>query len=250
MRTRGALLATVVAAVAAAWLAAPRDVAVASAAACGSGTHGPKGYAYAGVESVRVASGIRATITPLRAASVGAGHAAAWIGVGGPGEGPKGETVWLQAGVAALPNAPAMLYAEITRPGQSPVFLPLAREVPVGESHRLAVLEMAGRPGVWRIWVDGQPLTDPIALEGSHGLWKPIATAETWNGGTGSCNRFAFRFGGVAVALSPGGSWRMLEPGFTFRDRGHVVKQLRPTPGPRSLAGEPIEPYAFDALSA
>jgi len=28
------------------------------------------------------------------------------------------------------------------------------------------------------------------------------------------------------------------------------VKQLRPTPGPRSLAGEPIEPYAFDALSA
>ena len=124
--------------------------------------------------------------------------------------------MWLQAGVAALPNAPAMLYAEITRPGQSPVFLPLAREVPVGESHRLAVLEMAGRPGVWRIWVDGQPVTDPIALEGSHGLWKPIATAETWNGGTGSCNRFAFRFGGVAVALSPGGSWRMLEPGFTF----------------------------------
>ena len=194
VRTRGALLATVVAAVAAAWLAVPRDVAVASAAACCSGTHGPKGYAYAGVESVRVASGVRATITPLRAASVGAGHAAAWIGVGGPGEGPKGETMWLQAGVAALPNAPAMLYAEITRPGQSPVFLPLAQEVPVGESHRLAVLEMAGRPGVWRIWVDGQPVTDPIALEGSHGLWKPIATAETWNGGTGSCNRFAFRF--------------------------------------------------------
>ena len=133
MRTRGALLATVVAAVAAAWVAVPHDGAGASGVACGSGTHGPKGYAYAGVESLRVASGVRATITPLRPASVGAGHAAAWIGVGGPGAGPNGETVWLQTGVAALPNAPAMLYAEITRPGQGPVFLPLARDVPVGE---------------------------------------------------------------------------------------------------------------------
>ena len=96
----------------------------------------------------------------------------------------------------------------------------------------------------------GSPSRTRSRSRGRTGLWKPIATAETWNGGTGSCNRFAFRFGGVAVALSPGGSWRMLEPGFTFRDRGHVVKQLRPTPGPRSLAGEPIEPYAFDALSA
>ena len=104
MKTRGALLATVVAAVAAVWLAPLQDDAVASASACGSGAHGPKGYGYAGHESIRVASGVRATITQLRAPGVPAGHAAAWIGVGGPGAGPKGETMWLQAGLAALPG--------------------------------------------------------------------------------------------------------------------------------------------------
>ena len=63
--------------------------------------------------------------------------------------------------------------------------------------------------------------------------------------------RFGFRFERVGVAQSPGGSWRTFEPGFTFRDRGHVVRQLRPAPGgQRTLADDPIEPYAFDALSA
>ena len=89
-----------------------------------------------------------------------------WIGVGGPGAGPKGETMWLQAGLAALPRTPVMLYVEITRAGHEPVFLPLAQNVPVGEGHRLAVLEMNRRPGVWRVWLDGEPATDPIVLRG------------------------------------------------------------------------------------
>ena len=72
---------------------------------------------YAGHESTGTSSGVRATITQLRAPSVAAGHAAAWIGVGGPGAGPNGETMWLQAGLAALPKTPVMLYAEITRAG-------------------------------------------------------------------------------------------------------------------------------------
>ena len=42
----------------------------------------------------------------------------------------------------------------------------------------------------------------------------------------------------------------MFEPGFTFRDRGHVVSSFARRPAARSLAGEPLEPYAFDALSA
>ena len=48
--------------------------------------------------------------------------------------------MWLQVGIAALPGTPTMVYAEITRPGGSPVFLPLVENVQVGESHRLAVL--------------------------------------------------------------------------------------------------------------
>ena len=38
--------------------------------------------------------------------------------------------MWLQAGLAALPGTPVMLYAEITRPGHEPVFLPLGQNVP------------------------------------------------------------------------------------------------------------------------
>jgi hypothetical protein len=251
VRKRGALTTTVVVTMAVVWLAPFQTSAAANATACGSGTHGSAGYAYAGFQSSRVASGVRATIAPLREASVAAGHAAAWIGVGGPRQGANGETAWVQAGVAALPQTPAMVYAEITRPGGEPVFLPLIESVGVGEAHRLAVLEMNRRPGVWRIWVDGKPVTDPIVLPGSHRRWQPIATAESWNGGVSTCNAFAFRFERVGVATALGGSWRVFEPGYTFRDRGYVVRQLRPAPaGQRVLAADIIAPYAFDAASA
>ena len=105
-----------------------------------------------------------------------------------------------------------MVYAEITRPGRDPVFLPLLTDVAVGEKHRLAVLEMNRRPGVWRIWLDGRPVTDPIVLEGSHKQWRPIATAESWNGGVQTCNGFGFRFERVGVARSLGGSWQQFVP--------------------------------------
>ena len=69
--------------------------ATSDALACGSGTHGSAGYAYAGLQSGRVGSGVRATITAFRQPAVSAGHAAGWIGVGGPRAGPNGETMWL-----------------------------------------------------------------------------------------------------------------------------------------------------------
>ena len=225
--------------------------ATSDALACGSGTHGSAGYAYAGLQSKRVGSGVRATITALRPPAVAAGHAAGWIGIGGPGAGPNGETMWLQTGIAALPGTPLIVYAEITRPGQAPSFVPLRQDVAVGESHRLAVLEMSRRPGVWRVWLDGQPVTDPIVLPGSHRRWEPLATAESWNGGVATCNAFGFRFERVGLARSLGGSWQMFAPGYTFRDRGYTVRQLSPTPrGHRTLSARSLQPYAFDALSA
>lgn len=217
---------------------------------CGSGAHGSPGYAYAGHESARVASGIRATITALHQPSVNAGHAAGWIGLGGKGAGPNGETMWLQAGIAALPRTPLTIYVEVTRPDRDPVFIPLLSHVEVGEKHRLAVLEMNRRPGVWRVWLDESPVTDPIVLPGSHKRWRPIVTAESWNGGVSTCNGFRFRFERVGVAQALGGSWRTFVPGFTFRDQGFVVRQLRPAPaGTRKLAFDSITPYAFDAQS-
>jgi hypothetical protein len=251
VRTWAGLLATALVTVAVTWTASFASSAAAGTEGCGSGANGSTGYAYAGFQAAGVASGVRATIAANRPPSVQAGHAAAWIGVGGKQEGPKGETMWLQTGIASLPNTPPMVYAEITRAGRDPLFVPLLQNVQVGERHRLAVLEMSRRPGVWRVWVDGKPMTDPIVFPGSHRIWKPIATAESWNGGVATCNGFGFRFEHVGTARSLGGSWRTFAPGYTFEDRGYVVRQLRPAPsGQRTLSSDPIQAYAFDAASA
>jgi hypothetical protein len=251
VKTRGALLVIALAAVAVTWTSPFEISASAGTAGCGSGTNGSAGYAYAGFQASGVSSGVRATIAATRSASVQAGHAAAWIGVGGRSAGPNGETMWLQTGVAVLPNTSPMVYAEITRAGRDPVFVPVLEGIQVGERHRLAVLEMNRRPGVWRVWVDGKPVTDPVVLQGSHRIWKPIATAESWNGRVATCNGFGFRFERVGTAQSLGGSWRTFAPGYTFEDRGYVVRQLRPAPsGQRTLASDPIQAYAFDAASA
>jgi len=197
---------------------------------CGAGTNGSNGYAYAGHQSTSIAHGIRATITPTASASVAAGHVAGWVGV------------------ASIPDTPAMVYAEITRPGRDPQFIPLVQNVRVGESHKVAVLEIAGRSNWWRVWLDGKPATDPILLAGSTNRWRPIATGESWNGGESVCNRFAFRFEGVAVAGSAGGAWQPFTPGYLFQDRGFGVKQLSPS-GARSLSATAPTPYAFEASS-
>ena len=116
----------------------------------------PRGTRTQGTRRRGVAHGIRATITPTAAANVVAGHVAGWVGVGGPGQGANGQTMWLQVGVASIPDTPTMVYAEITRGGQDPVFVPLLQDVKVGESHKVAVLEISGRSNWWRVWLDGK----------------------------------------------------------------------------------------------
>jgi hypothetical protein len=218
---------------------------------CGSGSHGSSGYAYAGHQSQIKGHGVRARVSLLIRPEVESGHAAAWIGVGGPDSGPNGEDEWIQVGIAALPNLEPMLYAEIARPGAGPEFVPLQDTVPVGATRSLAVLEMNKRPGYWRVWVDGEPVTAPIRLPGSSGRWEPIATAESWNGGQPICNRFAFRFERVGVAGWRGGSWHQFHPGYRFLDQGYSLRQLRPSPGgARTLAADSIRPFAFEAVSS
>ena len=149
--------------------------------ACISGARAG-GYSYAGHQATFRGHGVRATIMATRAPSVEAGHVAGWVGVGGPGQGANGEDAWIQAGIASMPGMDTFLYAEVTRPGRAPEFILIAEGVAIGESHKIAVLEMSGRPGWWRVWVDGNAMTEPIRLRGSSGRWAPIATAESWNG--------------------------------------------------------------------
>ncbi|MFL5926174.1 MAG: hypothetical protein ACJ77E_04485 [Gaiellaceae bacterium] len=229
----------------------PASARATAAAACGSGANGSTGYAYAGQQAATTAHGVRATITPLALPKVAAGHVGAWIGVGGKAAGPGGADEWLQAGLGALPGGTPFVYAEIQRPGTGRTFLTLHENVEAGESHQLAVLEVKGRPNVWRIWLDGAPATGPLEVAGSSGRWKPMATAESWNGGQSVCNTFSFRFQRVNVATAPGGSWGAFTPGYRFLDHGYVLHQLLPAPkDSRITAGGTLRPYAFDAASA
>jgi hypothetical protein len=181
------------------------------ALACGTG-----GYSYAGVASSAHAFGIGATVTPLAGFNVLSGHVAGWVGVGGPRLGPNGADEWLQVGFSGFPDVAGNdLYYELALPGKQPTYHQIATNLPMGQAARIAVLEMHMRPNVWRIWVNGAAASQPIYLPGSHGRWSPIATAESWDGGSaGACNGFLYRFHRVSIARVPGGGWHQLAGGY------------------------------------
>jgi hypothetical protein len=183
------------------------------------------GYSYAGHQAASRGHGVRATIALTREPRVGAGHVAGWVGIGGPGQGANGGDAWIQAGIAALPALGTVLYSEIKREGQEPKLVLVHRRVTVGQSYGVAVLEVAGLPGWWQVWIDGEPVTERVRIPGSSGRWAPIVTAESWNGGTPTCNAFGFRFERVSVSRG-GGSWRRFVSGHRFLDGTHTLRDL------------------------
>ncbi len=189
---------------------------------------GWSGYSYAGVQASQAASGISARLTAVRNPRVQNGHVAAWVGVGGSGLGPNGADEWLQVGLSALPGSGSKLYYEFAQPGTDAKYVMLDGSIAAGTSHRVAVLEVRGRPGVWRAWVDGTAVTRPIYLPGSHSAWAPIATAESWDGGVPSCNAYAYRFDSVSLATRPGGDWQRLRGGRVMQDPGYRVLASAP----------------------
>ena len=205
-------------------LAAPAQGRRAAPTACGTKT-----YSYAGLESGDRAHGVATTLSPLATPAVLDGHVGGWVGVGGTAAGPGGVAEWLQVGLAALAKDTASrLYYEVTIPGVKPRYVELDARVEAGERHRFAVLEISGRKSWWRVWVDGRPVTPPIHLPGSHGTWRPQAVAESWNGNTGACNRFAYRFSNIELAHRSGGGWRPLRSRSLYQDTGyHVVQTSR-----------------------
>jgi hypothetical protein len=186
-----------------------------AAAACG------RAYGYAGLLAGVDSSGVAATIAPLRVPGVAGGHVAAWVGLGGPTAAPDGTAEWLQIGLSGFAGGRSSLYVEVALPGAQPSYTELLSGVRVGEFHRVAVLEIAHRPGWWRVWLDGTPAGAPVELPGSHGRWRPMAMAESWNGGSGVCNDFRYAFRDVRVATAPGGSWRLLRRAQPLVDAGY-----------------------------
>ena len=192
---------------------------------------GAKEFAYAGLQSESIAHGVSATIAPLALPKVADGHVGGWIGVGGAEEGPGGTTEWLQTGLASFsPDSSIHLYYEVATPGKGPLYHELEANVQPGEKHKLAVLEMQKRDSWWRVWVDNKPVTKPIHLVGSHGNFYPQALAENWNGGTGTCNTYSYRFSNVELAHSNGGVWQTLKHRYLFQDAGYQVVQTSRVP--------------------
>ncbi len=199
---------------------------------CGSGAHGSAGYAYAG-------SRVRARVERRTGDDRRAARA---IGQGRPrrgvdrrrrarAPGANGETMWLQTGIAALPGTPPMVYAEITRPGGSPVFLPLVENVagrreppargardepPAGRLARLGRREARDRPGrPPRLAPDLEADRDGRVVERRRRDLQRL--------------RLPLRAGRRRQRRSAARGGRS-SPGFTFEDRGYVVRQLRPAP--------------------
>ncbi len=214
--TRLLLLGAFVACALLAALATPPDAAALEP--CGK-----PGYSYAGFQNAHRAHGVRATLVALAKPQVRNGHVAAWVGVGGAGLGPGGRDQWIQVGLSAFHGTGSNLYYEVASGSGVPRYEEIAATVAPGRAQRVAVLEISRRPGWWRVWVNGEPASPPIHLPGSSGRFEPIATAETWDGGSRVCNRFSYRFGGLGVAGAPGGSWRRFVQAHRFEDRGYRV---------------------------
>jgi hypothetical protein len=122
----------------------------------------------------------------------------------------------------------------VKRSGASPVYHGVEAGIARGDLRRLAVLEMGGQPGWWRVWVDGRAVSPPIHLQRTGSRLRPIATAEAWDGGSGACNSFAYRFESVEIAMRRGGSWTPFRIGLRFQDHGYRVWLLDPR---RQLSG-------------
>jgi hypothetical protein len=207
-------------------VASPAEGGRASTRACGA-----KEYSYAGLQSESKAHGVMATLAALDTPSVADGHVGAWMGVGGTDAGPGGAAEWLQVGLASFsPDPTVKMYYELTVPGADTRYVELDSHVAPGEKHQLGVLEMSKRNSWWRVWVDNQPVSAPIHLPGSHSAWYPQAVAENWNGGTGTCNTYAYRFSNVRLAHMNGGAWRPLTNRSLFHDAGYRVVQTSHLP--------------------
>jgi hypothetical protein len=177
----------------------------------------PKDYTYTGVQNEHPASGIRAYLSTVRPPDVTAGFAAGWVGVGGPGLGPGKTDEWVQAGYVSFATGEAQVYYEVTVPNESPKYHTVVATLSPAARNLVSVLEVAGQPGTWRVWLNNQPVSPLIALPGSHGRFAPQAIGENWNSGTGKCNVYGFGFGNVQVARQPGGGWQNVKAGYVFR---------------------------------
>ena len=174
------------------------------------------GYSYDGVQSPSTAYGVAATVT-LRAPSVvHLGHVAAWVGVGGPGAGPRGADEWIQAGIAQDAGDVAVVYYEYKRPGDAVATFVRLQEVVQGQSHTFEVTESPSKRGTWRVRIDGITWGAPVVLPGSHGQFATASRSRAFRCGcaTQDRGRALDCLASSATRRTPSGSARTAFPPF------------------------------------
>jgi hypothetical protein len=185
----------------------------------------PRGYSYAGLYSPTDAAGIAATISLLDTPAVAGptGHVAGWVGVGGPGLGPHGTDEWLQVGLASFGDSPdGRLYYELAQPGRAPQYVELASGIVPGIRVRVAVMELQFARNEW-IVISPAGIEGPFLLPHSHGVWGPVATAESY-ADTTRCNSYAYRFSDLQLARDDGG-WGTMHRAETLQDPGWRLRR-------------------------
>jgi polysaccharide lyase-like protein len=183
-------------------------------------TCGNPGYSYAGVVTPKRTAGVRAAITAPVAPQVESGDVSGWIGVGRVGV--PGKRGILRVGLLGQADDTMQLYYEVRRDGSwirhlGPVVQP-------GERHFVKIVRSRKNPTRWRVLIDGSTVGPSMKLgNGWKGL-RAVATAESWDGGAPSCNRFQYAFGQVNVKRGRG--WRRTDTRKLIQDPGYkVVKQ-------------------------
>jgi hypothetical protein len=174
------------------------------------------GYSYGGVQTAAPARGLAATLSPVQQLEVASGHVAAWVGVGGAGQGAGGVDEWLQIGISAFPGGGSEIYYEVTLPGKATKYTKVVSLASTA-ARRVAVSETA--PNVWQASLDGRAVSPAFTLPGSDGRWRPMVTTESYDGGTTACNAYSFRIGDIAVS---GGTPKLT----TFSNGGHTLRRL------------------------
>lgn len=212
-------------------------------------------YSYAGLYTNNAFRGFSADVTVLRTSAVQNGHVAGWLGIGDEASGPNHTAEWLQVGYNSAGTGVTAnhLYWEYYAPGvsDSDHYHQVIDNVPVGQSHRLAILEMAHMRNYWRVWVDGKPASPPLALPG-HSGWQGDFTGETWGGGAQPvCNGFAYRFDRMRGAAAQGGAWKKLGDMDPTNNDGYtdvrplpdsMIAELRPNLWPSATPTTPVPP--------
>src|SRR4051794_18333201 len=102
-------------------------------------TCGVSGYSYAGFLSPTPAYGVSGRLKLVASPQVDDGHVAAWLGVGGSGQGPNGTDAWVQVGISGFPDGHSELYYEFELPGKKAPHYVAIGSAAAGESHDVAV---------------------------------------------------------------------------------------------------------------